>query len=111
MSPFSNRIDFAAPLMHHHASGLDHIKSWYRSFQGRYYTLLYDLAFPFYSLKFNPKLLILTSKELFHYCFKVYVVVSGSISYSLSSSFLTRKVNLRHYGYGIYEIILKSRRK
>ena len=43
-------------------------------------TLPYDLAFPFHSLKFNPKLLIPKSKILFHYYFKVYAVVSGSIS-------------------------------
>ena len=41
----------------------------------------YDLAFPFHSLKFNRKLLIPESKILFHYYFKVYAVVSGSISY------------------------------
>ena len=41
----------------------------------------YDLAFPFNSLKFNPKLLIPESKTLFHRYFKVYAVISGSISY------------------------------
>ena len=70
---------FGAPLMHHHASELDH-KSWYRSLQG-YGTRPYDLAFPFHSLKFNPKVLIPKSKILFHYYFKVYAVVSGSIPY------------------------------
>ena len=40
----------------------------------------YDLAFPFHSLKFNRKRLIPESKKHFHYYFKVYAVVSGSIS-------------------------------
>ena len=52
----------------------------------------YDLAFPFHSLKFNPKLLIPKSKILFHYYFKVYAVVSGSISYRLLLVFFNWKL-------------------
>ena len=62
----------------------------------------YDLAFPFHSLKFNPKLVIPKSKILFYYYFKVYAVVSGSISYRLLLVFFNWKLI---YGYGIDEII------
>ena len=53
MSPFSNGINFAAPVMHHHTSDLDH-KSWYRSLQGWYAP--HDLAFPFHRLNFYCKI-------------------------------------------------------